>query len=167
MHPGLAFLQTRHSSTSISLLESSSFERILEAQKPAHFLKIPAEIRNKIYKEVLRSSETFTITRPSERTVCDTGLLCVNKQILSEASSIFYAENVFCFPSHLFDGAPILAILDDVLPAIRLMTLKKFLICVTVGDSQTAVVPAIPWELAKDLMPQCSSANVAPGPSRG
>ena len=167
MHPGLAFLQTRHNSTSISSLETSSFEHVFEAQKPAHFLKVPAEIRNKIYREVLRNSKTFTIRYPSERTACDTGLLCVNKQILLEASSIFYAENVFCFPGYLFDGAPILAILDDVLPAIRLMTLKKFLICVTVGDSRTAVVPAIPWGLAKGLISECSSADASTGPSCG
>lgn len=38
----------------------------------------------------------------------DTALLQVNKQIFDEASSIFYAENVFRFPEALFVGAPIL-----------------------------------------------------------
>ena len=123
-------------------------------QKPFPFLDLPAELKNKIYREVLVSSRTFTISPHSQRFPCDTGLLCVSKQVHSEASSIFYEENVFWFPQALFDGQPILGLLDNLfaLPSTRLMTLKNFVIDITVRVFPSAVMPAIPRRLAFTLV---------------
>ena len=43
----------------------------------------------------------------------DTAILRVNKQIYTEALRIFYSENVFRFPQHLFIGYPIMPQLEN------------------------------------------------------
>lgn len=103
-------------------------------QEPLTLLNIPAEIRNKIYREVLVSSRHFTVTNHPFPERCDTALLCVSKQIHAEAASIFYGESVFEFPSDLLDDTAILASLEHnfALPPIRLTTLRNFIIDIPV-----------------------------------
>lgn len=103
-------------------------------KKPSPFLDLPAEIRNEIYQEVLISPKTFTVSRPAWFSISNTGLLCVNKQIHSEATSFFYENNIFRFPQNLFLGDPVIELMRNVysLPPARLMTLKNLMIDIPV-----------------------------------
>lgn len=95
--------------------------------KPFLFLLLPAELRNKIYREVLAASKIFCVAPRRRADVHFTSLLCVCRQILSEAASFFYEDNVFFFPHDLIKGPSILEALtnDYYLPLDTLMTLQN------------------------------------------
>ena len=59
----------------------------------SRLLTLPAELRYSIYRLILRSDESIDPLTIAART--HTALLKVNKQIRSEATSIYYAENSF------------------------------------------------------------------------
>ena len=88
---------------SSALIEQSARQSI----RPCTFLALPGEIRNRIYQFALVTARPFAVQLQWSRPL-DTALLRVNRQILDEASGIFYAENTFRFPEALFVEAPIL-----------------------------------------------------------
>ncbi|KAF6238610.1 hypothetical protein HO173_003116 [Letharia columbiana] len=92
---------------SLTLIDQPSRPFIRQVPPDCPFLALPGEIRNRIYRFALVAIRPFTVQLQWNRPR-DTALLRVNKQIFDEASSIFYAENVFRFPEALFVGAPIL-----------------------------------------------------------
>ena len=65
-------------------------------EEPCYFLdKLPAELRNRIYRELLQGTTTHHIQTPFD--FKEPPLLQVCHQIRNEASSIYYAENSFLF----------------------------------------------------------------------
>lgn len=58
--------------------------------------KLPAELRNQVYRYVVVSEEAINITRPPIR--AHTALLQVCKQMRTEATKMFYSENTFRVP---------------------------------------------------------------------
>lgn len=109
-------------------------EKILSAPpNPFRFLDLPGELRNHIYRHALVSANTFTIKLQFPST--DTSLLRVNKQILAEASTIFYQENIFWFPQPLFVGAPIISQLESFyhLSKKNLQMMKNFVLDIPVS----------------------------------
>ena len=65
------------------------------------FLSLPAELRNKIYKEALVETDAIKV---SESTIPpEPGLLRVNRQIREEAQDIYYNDNLFRFPIADYD----------------------------------------------------------------
>lgn len=97
------------------------------------FLALAGEIRNRIYRYVLVSSQPFAVQL--QFAPLDTALLRVNKQIHAEASSIFYHENAFRFPQALFVGAEILPQLEKLyrISPTRLRTMRNFVLDVPVS----------------------------------
>ena len=102
------------------------------------FLRLPSEIRNVIYRQVLVKQRMLRVKAPYDRFLPITGLLCVSKQVHHEASSIFYQENRFLLPEHLFSEESILQSLarTHCLPPHTLMTLKDLEIHITVSISK-------------------------------
>ena len=101
-------------------------------EKPISFLSLPGEIRNIIYRHAFSSPKTYTVNLQFDPS--DTALLYVHKQISSEASTIFYHENIFRFPQSLFVRGPILERIKRVydLPPRILRTMRSFVIEVPV-----------------------------------
>ena len=98
------------------------------------FLALPGEIRNRIYRYALVTSQPFAVQL--QFAPLDTALLRVNKEVYAEASSIFYHENAFRFPQALFVGAEILPQLESfyrVSPS-RLRTMRNFVLDVPVSS---------------------------------
>ncbi|KUI72140.1 hypothetical protein VM1G_07431 [Cytospora mali] len=69
------------------LLETDDIQ--VSCKKPFHFLNLPPEIRNDIYRLALVQPTTTDLASPQP------ALTRVNKQVRAEALSIYYAENKF------------------------------------------------------------------------
>lgn len=139
-------VQHRWSSDQMDEMEMCTIERIddcistpliqespnMITQKPFPFLSLPGEIRNNIYRYALVSPKPYTVKLQFPPS--DTGLLRANKQIYSEASTIFYHENTFRFPQTLFEGGAILERLWRVyhLPPWKLQRMRNFAIDIPV-----------------------------------
>ncbi|KAI9707621.1 MAG: hypothetical protein M1836_000582 [Candelina mexicana] len=112
-----------------SMSATTNLERILStlrtSPKTFPFLRLPPELRNKVYRCLLVSTKTFTVGLRFGS--FDTSLLSVNKQIHEEASGIFYEENIFRIPQSVFIGPPIIEQLRDLyrLPPSRLRQLRN------------------------------------------
>ena len=100
-----SFDHTLFESLSLHDPPAPAFTRPVPPECP--FLALPGEIRNRIYQFALVTAKPFAVQLQWNRPL-DAALLQVNRQIFDEASSIFYAENMFRFPEALFVGAPIL-----------------------------------------------------------
>lgn len=89
------------------------------------FLKLPAEMRNRIYRYSLVFEKPFTVKFRSGP--FDTGLLMVCKQIYAEAEPIFYKENAFRFPQAVFAVARSERNLENLfcIPNSRLVAMKN------------------------------------------
>ena len=108
-----------------------------EQPKPFPFLDLPGELRNKIYRMCLVGPSQYTVNlRFPPRTA--SSLLCVNKQVFLEASSIFYAENVFRFPATLFTSSSAPNMIEQVC-GIRpetLQMMKRFVLHIPIHGFQ-------------------------------
>ena len=118
-------------SKSLSALSSSNFCSSPPPLSP--FLALPGEIRNKIYRYALVAPKPYAVKL--QFAPLDTALLRVNKQIFSEASTIFYHESTFRIPEALFVGAPILRQLEGFyrVDGARLRALRRLVLDVPVG----------------------------------
>lgn len=79
------------------------------------FLTLPGEIRNEIYRYALvvgRRPFALQLPEKLQPERGDLSLFLVNKQVSWETSTIFYHENTFRIPDHLFYGTPILQTLE-------------------------------------------------------
>lgn len=72
----------------------------LDASTQCHFKKLSAELRNRIYREVLIEPNGVYVSSG----YCNPGLLSTCYKIRSEAQSIFYYENFFFFDSQAFNS---------------------------------------------------------------
>ena len=101
------------------------------------FLDLPGELRNKIYRMCLVGPSQYTVNlRFPPRTA--SSLLCVSKQVFLEASSIFYAENVFRFPATLFTSSSAPNMIEQVC-GIRpetLQMMKRFILHIPIHGFQ-------------------------------
>ena len=120
------------------------------AEQPSPLLRLPAELREQIYRYVVISSEPITVSRyfPSgirglfHRVVDnpkDPPLTCTCHQIRLEALAIFYSENIFEDPSQLSGGCgdwllKLVPAKQAMLREVRLMLPTSF-----EGDAQLAL----------------------------
>ncbi len=115
-----------------TLLKSSKRDALtfpfLPLSQTFQFLRLPPELRNKVYRLLLVSDKTFTVGLRFGS--FDTSLLTVNRQIHQEASGIFYEENTFRIPQSLFVGPHILDQLDSLyrLSRSRLAQLRSLIV---------------------------------------
>jgi len=65
------------------------------AEAPASFLSLPSELRNEIYELTLLHDEPVEPCGYGRHQELTPGLLCANKVVHGEASSIFYGQNRF------------------------------------------------------------------------
>lgn len=132
-------------SLSLSRRPSIDCDQLPGSKKPristcrCHFLNLPGEIRNQIYRFALLSERPFAVQL--QFAPLDTALLRVNKQIYAEASTIFYHESVFRFPQPLFMGPPILEQLDNFyhLSLAKLRMIRNFILEVPVNTFHIAL----------------------------
>jgi hypothetical protein len=68
-----------------------------------NFLSLPGELRNKIYAQVLVLEESIDPWSWSQKLALNPTLLCANKAISLEASSLLYAQNGFDFTKYEFE----------------------------------------------------------------
>ena len=73
-------------------------------QKSSPFLRLPPELRNKIYRLVFKRDDSFQIPacKPwGDRSLCQSGqFLSTCKMVHNEGCSILYGENSFAFERH-------------------------------------------------------------------
>lgn len=139
-----ALASSLHSVKQQHQLMEQHVPRVMSNQSP--ILALAGEIRNRIYRYALVTSQPFTVQL--QFAPLDTALLRVNKQIHAEASSIFYHENAFRFPQALFVGAEILPQLEKlyrILPT-RLRTMRNFVLDFPVSGS-TQLVKSRPFNI--------------------
>ncbi|KAI5359864.1 hypothetical protein Slin15195_G117250 [Septoria linicola] len=69
-----------------------------------HFLSLPAELRNDIYRYAILSDDKIKIATNMAQPPQEPAMLRVNRQTRHEALGIYYQENHFRFDMHNFDA---------------------------------------------------------------
>ncbi|KAK2029688.1 hypothetical protein LX32DRAFT_718138 [Colletotrichum zoysiae] len=75
----------------------------LDDKNAFHLMKLPIEIRRKIYKEILvvndpiRVRQGWSAVYPRNRPMVETGILRVCRQVRNEAVDVLYGENTFLY----------------------------------------------------------------------
>lgn len=98
---------------SYKLIEPGSDQEARDSSttgKPCHLLKLPGEMRNRIYEYALISPNKIQVT-PTGYNI-NSGLLGTCKEIRAEAHGIFYADNTFGLHVRNYDSATVMHWLD-------------------------------------------------------
>ena len=89
----LTVAESRHSQTP---------HRIMTGHTKPHLLKIPLELRNRIYESTVISNKRIDISAPWNKE--QPGLLRTCRQVRNEALGIYYNDNNFSFTVHGYRG---------------------------------------------------------------
>lgn len=156
---GCGVVEVYPSSSTIHAIEPDEYSEDLRTtnskEKPSlSFFDLPGEIRNQIYRCVLKSDRPYAVQLQFKP--LDTAILRLNKQTFAEASSIFYHENCFRFPQALFVGASILPQLEGFykLSRTKLLTMRHILLEVPVSNAKS--IPVLGDKSILKLVPDVS-----------